>query len=356
MEMSTETTPIRLVLIVEDLDFGGTQRYVTNLVAGLDRRLFAVSVWTLRGGDDFRPAVTAAGVPVTDMTRKHKVGARAVLRLARNLARERPDLVYTLTVLPNIWGRLIAGLIRIPVVSGYRNYRPGQHDWLLYRFSRRIIANAESLRDVLTGEIGVPAARVAVVPNGVDTDHFRPADTVPQGPPILLAVARRVGIKDIPTLTAAFDILKRTHPEARLRIVGDGPVSIEAAENLDLLPAETDIRRHFRECSVFVLSSLSEGAPNVILEAMASGLPVVTTGAGGPAEIVVDGETGIVVPPRDPDALAAALAEMLDDPERARAMGAAGRLRVEQRFSLADMVTKTQFVLLEAAGRRNASV
>ncbi|MCC2113951.1 MAG: glycosyltransferase, partial [Hyphomicrobiales bacterium] len=142
--------PLRLVLLLEDLDFGGTQRYAVNLVPHLDRTKFDPAIWTLRGGDDFRPAISTAGIAVIDLTRTEKVGPGAILRLASRLWRERPDVLYTLTVLPNIWGRLFAGLLGITVVSGYRNHRPGQHEWLLARFSAKIIANAERLKDELT--------------------------------------------------------------------------------------------------------------------------------------------------------------------------------------------------------------
>ncbi|MCC2111993.1 MAG: glycosyltransferase family 4 protein, partial [Hyphomicrobiales bacterium] len=265
--------PLRLTLLLEDLDFGGTQRYAVNLLSHIDREKLAPTVWTLRGGDDFRPAIQGQGIPVIDMTKARKVGVAAIVRLALTLVRDRPDVLYTLTVLPCIWGRLFAGLMGITVVSGYRNHLPQQHERLLHRFSRRIIANAERLKDVLTTRFSVPEDRVAVIPNGVDTDHFRPDRQPDPSKPIIVCIARRVGRKDLPTLIEAFAILRRSLPQAKLRIVGNGPVALAGQENVEVLAAASDIRPFLRDAAVFALSSVDEGAPNVILEAMASGLP-----------------------------------------------------------------------------------
>lgn len=348
--MTAARQPIRLVVLLEDLDFGGTQRFASYLLRDLDRDRFRPVLWTLRGGDDFRPVVEAAGVPVVDLSRTAKVGPLAILRLALRLLGDRPDVLYTLTVLPNIWGRAFAGLLGIPVVSGYRNYLPQQHEWLLSRFSRRIVANAARLRGVLVERFGVPAAKVAVVPNGVDTAFFRPREDEGAQTPLVLCVARRVGRKDLPTLLAAFQSVRARMPEARLRIVGNGPLDVPATAGVEVLAAPGDIRPHLAAASVFALSSVDEGAPNVIIEAMASGLPVVTTEAGGAGELVVPGVTGLTVAPGDAAALAEALLVLLGDAALAGEMGRAGRQRVEREFSLARMIAAHERILAEAAG------
>lgn len=349
--MTGADEPLRLVLLLEDLDFGGTQRYALHLAAGLDLTRFRTVIWTLRGGSGFAAEAAARGLEVVNLTQSRRVGPLAILRLALRLRREPPDLLYTLTVLPNIWGRLAAGLLGIPVVSGYRNFRPRQHDRLLHRFSARIIANAERLRDVLVTELGVPAARVAVVPNGVDVERFSPEGRAEAVAPLILCVARRAPIKDLPTLVEAFRLLRADMPEARLRIIGDGPVELTAAENLELCPGSSDVRAALSEAWVFALSSLNEGAPNAVLEAMASAVPVVATNCGGVPEIVVEGHTGLLVPPRDPQALAKALAKVLRDEGLRRRMGEAARARALEKYSIAGMVTATENVLALAAGR-----
>ncbi|HRJ68125.1 MAG TPA: glycosyltransferase [Beijerinckiaceae bacterium] len=348
--MAAAGRPLRLVLLLEDLDAGGTQRYALYLATHIDRSRFKPEIWTLRGGSTFAPLAAAAGIPVSDLTRSRRVGPVAVLRLIWRLLFRRPDILYTLTIIPNIWGRLFGGLLRIPVVSGYRSLRPAQLDRLLHPLSRRIIANAPQLKDVLTDELGVPAARVSVVPNGVDLDRFSPVAHHESETPLIVCVARLVPPKDLPTLVAAFAIVRAALPEARLTIIGEGPVALAPATQLSVLPARSDVPAVLARAWVFALSSIEEGAPNAILEAMASGLPVVATDAGGIRDVVEDGMTGVLVPRRDPQALATALLDLLRNRDTRRRMGEAGRRRAEERYSIAAMVRATEALLDDAAG------
>ena len=347
----TMPRPIRLVVLLEDLEFGGTQRYATQLLKGLDRVWFAPEVWVLRGGDDLAPAMRAAGVEIVRLSEGRRVGPVALIRLVLRLARQRPDLLYTLTVIPNIWGRTFAGLLRIPVVAGYRSLLPRQHDRLLRRFSTRIIANAAALKDIMTQRQGIEPARIAVIPNGVDADWFAPDESARSDSPLVVCVARLVGEKDIPTLLAAFRLVQAEIPDVRLEIIGNGRGVATAAPNVRFVPGTQDIRPNLRRAWVFALSSRSEASPNVILEAMASGLPVVAPRVGGIPELVEDERTGLLVPPGDPEALSQALTTLLRDDARRQVMGWAGRGRALAEFGIPRMVRKTETVLREVTQR-----
>ena len=342
---------IRLVVLLQDLEFGGTQRYAVQLLNGLDRAWFAPEVWVLRGGDDLAAAMRGAGVEIVRLSEGKAVGPLAIVRLAARLWQERPALLYTLTVVPNVWGRLFAGLMRIPVVSGYRSLAPRQHERLLHRFSARIIANAAILKDRMTQRLGVESGRVAVIANGVDAGHFSPDEAARSADPLVVSVARLVAEKDIDTLLEAFRLTRAEVPSARLDIVGNGPHRIAPAPNVRVLSGTEDIRAHLRRAWVFALSSRSEASPNAILEAMACGLPVVATRVGGIPELVEDGKTGLLVPPRDPAALSAALTALLRDRPRRTMLGQAGRQRAAGEFGVARMVRQTETVLREVAQR-----
>ncbi len=347
----TKPRPIRLVVLLEDLEFGGTQRYATQLSKGLDRTWFAPEVWVLRGGDDLMAAMRATGVEVVRLSETKKVGPMALLRLALRLWRDRPDLVYTLTVIPNIWGRTFAGLLRIPVVSGYRSLLPRQHEWLLHRFSARIIANAAVLKDIMTQRMGVEPGRVTVIANGVNGDHFSPDESARAQSPLVVCVARLVGDKDIPTLLEAFRLVQAEIPDARLEIIGNGPGEVPPAPHVRFVPGTQDIRPHLRRAWAFALSSRSEASPNVILEAMASGLPVVAPRVGGIPELVDDQRTGLLVASGDAQAMSRALITLLRDGELRQAMGRAGRARVLAEFGIPRMVRETETVLRDVAQR-----
>ncbi len=311
-------------------------------------------MWILRGGDDLTAAVRSAGVDIVRFSDRNKVGPLAVMRLAARLWRDRPGLLYTLTVIPNIWGRLFAGVMRIPLVSGYRSFAPRQHERLLHRFSARIITNAAVLKARMTQRLRVEPDRVAVIANGVDGDYFSPDEAAKSVEPHVVCVARPVGEKDIPTLLEAFRLTRAQVPDARLDIIGNGRGSVADEPNVRYLPGTEDIRAHLRRAWVFALASRSEASPNVILEAMACALPVVATNVGGIPELVDDKKTGLLVPPRDPAALSAALTALLRDRALQKSIGKAGRQRVLSEFGVARMVRQTETVLREVAQRGTA--
>jgi glycosyltransferase involved in cell wall biosynthesis len=349
--------PARLVFLLEDLEYGGTQRQALELARRLDQSRFKVELWVLRKGDDLAPVARDYGLPVTYLSRSGWVGPESLLHLGKLLWTNPPDLLMLLTVIPNIWGRLWGRLARVPAIVG--NCRGGaapwrQHERFLWPAADHILCNSQIIKDFLVSRYGLPPARLTVVPNGVDTDFFRPgANGRREGPPVLLSVARLVPDKDHDTMLAAFGRLSQRHPDAELWLVGNGPrrgILAQKVRDLGLtgrvkfLPVAQDIRHLYRQSDVFVLSSVEEALPNVILEAMAAGLPVVATRVGGLPEAVVPEDTGLLVSPRDVDGLAAALGSLLDDPEARRDLGRRGRQRAVAQFSFGAMVSRHEEV------------
>jgi len=360
--------PIRLAVLLQDLEFGGTQRYAIHLLTRLDRSLFDPELWVLRGGEDMIPQAEAAGIPIRRMSTSSWVGPHSLVNLAFHLHTRRPQILYTLTVVPNIWGRLFGRLVRVPViVSGYRNLLPKQHERFLWRLSDRIICNARVLRDIMVQKHSVDARRIAIIHNGIDPEWFCPDGIAPQRERRVLFVGRLVWEKDPVNLLDAFRLVAQRLPEARFEIVGKGPMGKELNQGIrryglessvTMVPGSEDIRENMGRAAVFALSSADEACPNVILEAMAMGLPVVATRVGGIPELVEDGTTGILVPPRDPAGLAEALTGVLSDPAKASHMGLMGRERVVSLFDVNGMVRKTEQALLDAYtdGRRRWAV
>jgi glycosyltransferase involved in cell wall biosynthesis len=347
--------PARVVFLLEDLEFGGTQRQALELARRLDRSRFQVELWVLRAGDDLAPVARDYDLPVVWLARSGWVGPQSLLGLGKRLWADPPDLLMLLTVIPNIWGRLWGRLARVPVIVG--NCRGGaapwrQHERWLWPCADHLLCNSALIKEFLTSRYGLPPARITVAVNGVDTDFFQPnPNGRPPGPPVLLSVARLVPDKDQDTLLKAFGPLSQRHPGAQLWLVGNGPrrgVLEQQARNLGLaervkfMPPEHDLRPLYHRADLFVLSSRAEALPNVILEAMAAGLPVVATRVGGVPEAVVPEATGLLVAPGDDAALAAALGRLLDDPGERRAMGRQARERVLDQFSFPAMVSRHQ--------------
>jgi sugar transferase (PEP-CTERM/EpsH1 system associated) len=237
-----------------------------------------------------------------------------------------------------------------------------------YRWVRRVhrpfvthyVALSQDLERYLIDAIGVPERRVSRIVNGVDTGHFAPplaresiAESPFNDPDLFLfgTIGRLQAVKNPSLLARAFAELVEGSAEmrarARLVIVGEGPERIEIervlgeariADRAWIPGARDDVAAILRGLDVFVLPSIAEGISNTILEAMASGLPVIATAVGGNVETVEDGVTGEIVPSQDADALAAAMKRYALEHVRARAHGRAGRERALQRFSLDTMV------------------
>jgi len=349
--------PARLVFLLEDLLYGGTQRQALELARRLDKSRFQVELWVLRKGDDLVPVAREYGLPVVFLSRAGWVGPASLLQLGKRLWTDPPDLLMLLTVIPNIWGRLWGRLARVPAIVG--NCRGGaapwrQHERLLWPAADHILCNSQILKDFLVARYGLPSSRLTVVHNGVDTDFFQPGKNGRKdGRIILLSVARLVPDKDHDTMLAAFARVAAGRPQAELWLVGNGPRrevlerqvgDLGLTGRVKFLPVSQDIRHLYHQAGVFVLSSVNEALPNVILEAMAAGLPVVATRVGGLPEAVVPGETGLLVAPRDVAGLAAALGSLLDDPEIRRNLGRRGRERVLDQFSFEAMVSRHEEV------------
>lgn len=227
----------------------------------------------------------------------------------------------------------------------------------VYRQVDLFIAASGAIRDILVRD-GIPATRIVVVHDGIDVsraEHITPIDMhqeywLPHGVPVVVNIGALVDHKGQKYLVEAMAHVRRELPDAHLVIFGEG----ELRETLErqvhdlgldkhvLLPGfREDVLALTRTADLFVMSSITEGLGSTVLDAMALGMAVVGTTAGGIPEAVVDGETGLLVPPADPAALAGAILQLLADrPLRAR-MGEAGRRRVAERFDVGHLVAGT---------------
>jgi glycosyltransferase involved in cell wall biosynthesis len=345
-------------MLLQDLKFGGTQRQALELARHFDPGRFQVEVWLLAAGEDLAPLARDWGVSLVYLSRQERVGPAALVRLYRRLQDQPVDLLMLLTVVPNIWGRGLGRLARVPVIVG--NCRGGgaprrQHERWLWPLAHHIICNSGALKRVLTRRGGVPEARVTVIPNGVDTDYFRPLPGTPQPyPAVVLSVVRMVPDKDPETLVRAFALTAPAFPRAQLWLVGEGPLlpgvrrlaeATLAPGSFRFIPPQADLRPLFRQAGLLALSSRTEALPNVVLEAMAAGLPVAATAVGGVPELVAPARTGWLADPGDAPGLAAVMSRLLADPEQCRAFGRAGRERALRDFSLQTMTRHYEDVL-----------
>lgn len=346
---------IPVAIFLTSFDPGGTERQMTELIRRLDRRRYKVHAVCLRREGGWLPRVegVAASVvefPISGFAKMATL--RQLWRFARWCRQERIAVLHTCDFYSNVFGLLGGALAGVPVRVGSRrelnpDKTPGQIrlQKFAYRFATRIVANSPAAAAILREE-GLASRIVALISNGVEGTDYAERETRPVVRTVI-TVANLRPEKNHETLIAAAAQLATTCPDLRYQIVGEGSRR-EALEALakargvdgivEFLGHRDDVPALLAAADVFVLPSRSEAFPNGAIEAMAAGLPVVACAVGGLLDLIETGRTGILVPPSDPEPLAAALRSLCAEPERARAIGREARREVQARYSFERMV------------------
>jgi glycosyltransferase involved in cell wall biosynthesis len=351
--------PLRVTHLTLGLDVGGQEKLLVEFARHADRRRIALHIVSLTTRGPLAADVEACGWPVTALAWPDGLRPGLVPRLALLFRRLRADVVHTHDDRPNIYGAPAARLAGVPVVVHTRHHqgtRLSRRQRLLVRLASAcndcfVCISHDSARRAVAQ--GIPRRRVRVVHNGIDLAQFAHAGPAPGG--FALLVARLAAEKGIDTLLEAAALAARERPDFRLRIAGDGPCRAELerqaarlglGEAVRFLGAVRDVPALLAGARLFVLPSLSEGVSLTLLEAMGRGLPVVATAVGGNPEVVADGETGLLVTPRDPPALARAVLDLWTRPESCARLGRAGRRRAEALFDVRRMVARYEALYL----------
>jgi glycosyltransferase involved in cell wall biosynthesis len=362
MAMSAESTrmPRRLMFVSTALTYGGAEQQVVYLATGMRRRGWDVTVVSMTTPEAHVENLRAAGVEVVSLDMRPGLpDPRAALALRRHFRVTRPMVVHSHMVHANLLARVARIGTSVPVlVSTAHNIKEGPR-WreIAYRLTDPLtdlttnVSRAAVARYI---DVGVaPARKMRYVPNGIDLGRFSSApgdrervraELEVGERPLLLSVGRFEPAKDHAGLLRAFDALRRKLPEALLLLVGKGDLLPEVqrqadalglADSVRFLGTRDDMPALMNASDVFVMSSVWEGLPLVLLEASSVGLPIVATDVGGNAEIVGHEESGLIVPAGDPGALSAALERVLGAPiDERRRMGALGRLRIEAEYDI----------------------
>jgi sugar transferase (PEP-CTERM/EpsH1 system associated) len=370
-----DSRPLVLHLVYR-FDTGGLENGVVNLINHMPASAYRHAVVALTEvASDFAPRIRRSDVAFVSLHKSPGHAVKLYPRLLSLFRDSRPAIVHTRNLaalecqVPALWARVPVRIHGehgrdVDDVDGTRV----RYQWLrrAYRpFVQQHVALSRELAGYLEHKVGVPQRHIAQIHNGVDIERFHPTKgaRIPMaGSPfadpsqcIVGTVGRMQAVKAQTLLARAFIRALQLQPALRERLrlvmVGEGPVRAEAQCFLDAagmgslawLPGElADVPGVMRGLDFFVLPSQAEGISNTILEAMATGLPVLATDVGGNAELVVAGETGEVVPSGDVEAMAAGLLKLAADRTRATSMGRAGRARVERHFSLPAMVAAYQ--------------
>lgn len=368
--MSAHSPPPLIVHVVAHFAVGGLENGMVNLLNQIPPTRYRHAVVSLGDYTDYAQRIVNPAVKFYALNKRAGKDMAVHWRLAKLLRELKPAIVHTRN-LSALECQFVAAAV------GIRARVHGEHGRdvfdlhgksrkynLLRKAARhlvkRYITVSKDLEDWLGETVGVAPERITQIYNGVNISRFKPHEgsRLRLGPPgfmrgsefVIGSVGRMAEVKDYPTLIRAFVQLVRAVPNGRDRlrlvIVGDGPtraqceklIGAKKVEHLVWLAGESEnVPEMLRAFDLFVLPSLGEGISNTILEAMATGLPVIATKVGGNPELVEEGVTGTLVPPAQPDAMAQALLKYLENPVRMDIQGRTARLRVETRFSLEAM-------------------
>jgi glycosyltransferase involved in cell wall biosynthesis len=351
---------IRVLFLVPALPVGGAERHLTTLLPRMDAARFTPSVICIGEEGALFPMLRAAGIEAAALRLHKRQAVRALIELVMMMRRTRPDVVVVQGYNAETLGRIAARIAGVKHTINWVHNASGlvqrgtvrrTVDRALTRWTSAYFGVAEAQRPYLVDELGHPDHKIRIIYNGVDLAQFRTSTDrsvlaefgFAENDPVVGIVAVLRPEKDHVNLLRAARTVVDELTNARFLIIGEGPTrpQLEAlctelgiTPNVHFAGSRDDVARLLPAIDVFVLTSISECFPISVLEAMACARPAVCSAVGGIPEVIKDGETGYLVPPKDPLQLAAGLLKLLRDPQTARRMGSAARARVEAEFDL----------------------
>ena len=377
--------PTRLLHLADTADRGGGETYLFLLANRLPRDRYGLSVLCPPEGL-LTERLRKIGVHVAPFEIPRLLSPAALLRLIRLLRQHRPDIVQSHGARPNLYAALAGRWAQVPIIvstihnslydypiSSIRRslYLLGER--LTFALSDRIVCVAEALAQDLMGRSGRDPRKIQVIQNGVDLEAFDPGTvngskvrrelSLEEDTPLIGIVGRMTSQKGHLDLLTALVQIKAAIPTVKALIVGDGPLRAELVQyarthRLDgcciFTGMREDIPTIMGALDVVALPSRSEGLPFILLEAMAMGKPVVATSVNGVSEVVEDGITALLVPPRAPDMLARAVITLLRNRELGGRLGAAAKRQAERCFGLKRMIQNVETLYEELLAHRGS--
>jgi glycosyltransferase involved in cell wall biosynthesis len=383
---------IKVLYVIGTLEVGGSEMQLVQLVTRLDPRRFEVALCALSSGGPYLEMLTGAGIPVKIIGYEglrifrypHRVIAQLV-RLVTFMRHMRPDIVHGFLFWAYVIGTLAARAARVPIVIASRrslgHFKANQPHYLAVerianRMTDLVIANSEAVKQDAMRQEKLPAQKVIVIYNGIDTggfarspDHDLRRSLGLEGcAPLVGVVANFIRYKGHDVFLDGWASVVKKCPTGMALFLGEGPERSDVESRVKamglgarvrFLGVREDVPALLAIMDLVVHPSWQEGFSNAILEAMAAGKPVVATAVGGSPEAVVHGQTGLLVPTGDSQALAEAMVWIVEHPAEAARFGEAARRRVAEHFDVARMVRQYEGVYtslvdkLVAAGSRS---
>jgi glycosyltransferase involved in cell wall biosynthesis len=364
---------ITVMNLIGSLQVGGAEQQVVSLAPMFDKRKFKVVVCAMQPGGALRDRLDQAGIEYICINYRIRSYIPTMLRFISLLKREKVDVLHMHMYTAARFGRIAGLLAGVPVmVTTDHGHDPWKRWWhiafdrVLLRYTDLRIGVSQDVADAIRGCENPPPEKLAMIPNGVDPAKFEVPATertrvrtelgITDDVPLVGAVGRFVEPKAFHVLIEAIAKLAATRPDVRLVLVGDGPLRAElercaadlgVSDRVIFAGMRMDVPSVLAALDVFAMSSISEGLPVVLLEAMASAKPIVVTRVGGIPEVVSDHEDALLVAPNNPLELATAIGALLADHALADRLGKQARTKVVAHYSVAASVRNLERVYQE---------
>ncbi len=363
---------IRILVLTDEMEVGGTQRQIVHMASGLDRACYEVQVAYFCTRSFLVDELRAAGIPVIEIAKRRRVDVSFVRSLVKYLRENKFDIIHCFAFSAELWGaiarRFLPPSLRPALITSVR----GKYDWyssLQWRVKRwtalestKVIANSQAGGEYAREKMRLPHGAIDTVYNGVAELNATPQieeivyakahrESQPTQSTTAIYVGRLVSVKNIPVLLRAVKILRNSGASIRLLIVGDGPlrrslvdeiVQLNLGDCVELLGQRADTQALMAAADFLVLPSFWEGLSNVILESMMAGTPVIASAVGGSVELIENRHTGLLFASDNDAELATAMASLIADHALRRRLGFAGQKRAIEQFSIATMIHKMQ--------------
>jgi len=364
-----------ILMMADEMAVGGVQHHLLGLAEGLQRDGFPVTVVTVPGGY-LQKQLKERGIPIESARLRRPFSLGGVRDAVRVLQRHKPAILHTHGGTAGFYGRLAARLIpgirTVHTYHGIHYLHSGDpiRRWILRVLDRFLAAGTGRTICVASSDYGLVlraklarAGRASIIRYGIDLNRFdgRRKQAVDSAAAdrhaaLIGTVGRLHPQKGQRYFLESAAAVLRAMPSARFRVVGDGELRGELenlaselgiSRNVEFTGASADVPSHLNDMDIFVLPSLWEGLPIALLEALAAGIPVIATRVDGICDVIDEGKNGVLVPPRDPAALADAILALLQNSSRRRQLAAAGRATVESGYDIRSMIQSIERVYLD---------
>ena len=352
--------------LIESSELGGAEKMLVSLVERLDKSQYK-SIICLHEDGWLNVQLQKMGFETATIPQNRSFDVRWLLTILSLIKKRKIILIHAHEFAMNVYGSMASAMTGIPIITTVHGKNYYWEKWrrrLAYRFASKqstMVAVSEDIKKFLNEKVGIKNGRIITIYNGINTDAYYPDNElrgrirkefgINSMQPVIGTVGSLSPVKGHTYLLKAAAIVTKTFPDAVFLVAGGGELlgqlQIEASQlgiekKLIFLGPREDIRALLQDVDIFILPSLSEGLPLSVLEAMACAKPVVATNVGGIPEVIMDGQTGFSVPPRNPEALAEKILLLLKNKSFAEKFGRAGNERVRKEFTFENTWIKYQ--------------